>query len=129
MRLGLLGPAAGALDMLRESVEFLVGDAAVDQVIYLGNDDAIERVLAAWAEELFGGEPSEDAFLERVAALAPRGEAGDSARSAVSRPRRRAPWRCSATASCCSSTTRRTSTRTTSPTPTSSSTAVHPPPT
>jgi hypothetical protein len=77
MRLGLLGPAAGALDMLRESVEFLVGDAAVDQVIYLGNDDAIERVLAAWAEELFGGEPSEDAFLERVAALAPRGEAGE----------------------------------------------------
>ncbi len=75
MRLGLLGPAEGELGALRESVEFLVGDAAVDQAIYLGADDAVERVLAAWAEELFGGAASESAFLDRVAELAPRGSA------------------------------------------------------
>ena len=75
MRLGLLGPADGELAALREAVEFLVGDAAVDQTIYLGTDDAVERVLAEWAEELVGGTATEDAFLDRVVELAPRGSA------------------------------------------------------
>jgi len=75
MRLGLLGPADGETAVLREAVEFLVGDAAVDQAIYLGTDDAVDHVIAAWAEELVGGSATEDAFLDRVAGLAPRGPA------------------------------------------------------
>ena len=73
MRLGLLGPADGETALLREALEFLVGDAAVDQAIYLGADDAVDRVIAQWAEELVGGSATEDAFLDRVAELAPRG--------------------------------------------------------
>jgi hypothetical protein len=75
MRLGLLGPADGETEALREAVEFLVGDAAVDQTIYLGTDDAVDRVIAAWAEELVGGAATEAAFLDRVVDLAPRGAA------------------------------------------------------
>jgi hypothetical protein len=69
MRLGLIGPSNGDAAALREAVEFLVGDAAVDQAIYLGNDDAIDQVLAAWSEELLGV-GGEDAFLDRVARVA-----------------------------------------------------------
>ncbi len=73
MRIGLLGPAFGDEDALREAVEFLLGDAGVDQAIYLGEDGAIERVMAAWAREIFGGEPGEAAFLERAVQLANAG--------------------------------------------------------
>lgn len=69
MRLGLIGPANGDVAALREAVEFLVGDAAVDQAVYLGDDDAIARVLATWSEELLGV-GGEDAFLDRVARMA-----------------------------------------------------------
>lgn len=73
MRLGLLGPADGDTSVLREAVEFLVGDASVDQAIYLGADDAVDRVIAEWAEELVGGRATENAFLDRVVELAPHG--------------------------------------------------------
>lgn len=74
MRIGLLGPAEGDETALRDAVEFLLGDAAVDQAIYLGRDDAtIGRVITAWAREIFGGEPSEESFLARGAELAANG--------------------------------------------------------
>jgi len=74
MRIGLLGPAEGDEAALRDAVEFLLGDAGVDQAIYLGgDDDTIERVITGWAREIFGGEPSEDAFLARGAELAASG--------------------------------------------------------
>jgi hypothetical protein len=63
--------------MLREAVEFLIGDAACDQAIYLGVDDTIDRVVADWATELLGGVHIEEAFLDRVAELAPAGSAAD----------------------------------------------------
>lgn len=73
-RIGLLGPAEGDERALREAVEFLMGDAGVDQAIYLGEDEsAIDRVITAWAREIFGGEPGEDAFLERAVQLAIEG--------------------------------------------------------
>jgi hypothetical protein len=74
MRIGLLGPAEGHEGALRDAVEFLLGDAAVDQAIYLGEDEAtIDRVITGWAREIFGGEPSEDAFLARAVELAASG--------------------------------------------------------
>ncbi len=76
-RIGLLGPAGGDERALRECVEFLMGDAGVDQAIYLGEDEgAIDRVIPGWAREIFGGEPSQDAFLERAVQLALGGTSG-----------------------------------------------------
>ena len=69
MRLGLIGPGNGDAVALREAIEFLVGDAAVDQAVYLGTDDLVERVLETWSRELLG-EGGDDAFLDRVAAQA-----------------------------------------------------------
>lgn len=78
MRIGLLGPADGDLDALRDGVEFLLGDAEVDHVIYLGADEeAVRRVIHDAARETFGAEPDLDAFLDRAAELAPRGTAGE----------------------------------------------------
>jgi len=77
MRIGLIGPAEGDEGVLREAAEFLLGDAAVDQAIYLGIDDALENVVAAWATELHGGDASEEAFLDRAARLARDGSAAD----------------------------------------------------
>ncbi len=74
MRIGLLGPAEGDEAALKEAVEFLLGDAGVDQAIYLGeDDDTIERVITAGAREIFGAEPSTEAFLERAVQLAREG--------------------------------------------------------
>jgi hypothetical protein len=77
-RIGFLGPSGGVESALREAVEFLLGDASVDQAIYLGEDDAtIDRVITDWAREMFGGETGEDAFLERAVQLATTGTAAE----------------------------------------------------
>src|SRR5262245_52133015 len=69
MRIGLLGPAEGNETALRDAVEFLLGDAGVEQAIYLGEDEAtIGRVITEWARDTFG--EGEDAFLERAVQLA-----------------------------------------------------------
>lgn len=74
MRIGLLGPARGDEPALRDAVEFLLGDAGVDQAIYLGEDEGtIERVVTAWARDALGAEPSEAGFLERAALVARSG--------------------------------------------------------
>lgn len=74
MRIGLLGPAEGNEAALRDAVEFLLGDAGVDQAIYLGHDEhTIERVITEWAREILGSEPGFDAFLERAVELARSG--------------------------------------------------------
>lgn len=76
MRIGLLGPAYGDTEVLREATEFLVGDLAVDQALYLGIDKSLDDVVASWAAEL-GGEQIEDAFLDRAAKLAVSGTAAE----------------------------------------------------
>src|SRR5690606_23712881 len=57
----------------REAAEFLLGDAAVDRVVYLGQDDVASRVADTWAREIAG----EDGltFEDRTAALAVNGSA------------------------------------------------------
>ena len=87
MRIGLIGPAEGADEgVLREATEFLLGDAAVDQAIYLGEDGAAEAMATRWAEEL-AGEDGRD-FLSRAAELAVSGSAPeiDAPSDAIERP-------------------------------------------
>ncbi len=77
MRIGLLGPADGNKELLREAADFLLGDCAVDQAVYLGHDDTARRVVDAWAEQVMGGEASEDAFLREARRVALAGTADD----------------------------------------------------
>lgn len=75
MRIGLLGPADGDTEAAREAIEFLIGDAEVEQAIYLGEDrEALEALLEQWAEEVFGEPYGDDAFLRRAAEVARDGD-------------------------------------------------------
>jgi hypothetical protein len=76
MRIGVIGPADGVEEEFREAVSFLLGDADVEQVVYLGTGEFVERAIKAWALEL-GGEHAEDSFLERAALLARQGRPED----------------------------------------------------
>jgi hypothetical protein len=75
MRIGLLGPADGNTELLREAADFLLGDCGVDQAVYLGNDDSARHVVDKWAEQVMGGEASEDAFLREARRVALSGSA------------------------------------------------------
>jgi hypothetical protein len=75
MRIGLIGPAEGNVELLREAAEFLLGDCEVDEAVYLGVDDTVEEVVEGWAREVMAGPASEDAFLSQACDLAIRGEA------------------------------------------------------
>lgn len=77
MRIGVIGPAKGKHGALREAAEFLLGDAGVDQAIYLGTDDAVDRVVQAWSAQVMGGNDGEKAFLDRAAQLAQEGSAAE----------------------------------------------------
>lgn len=76
MRIGLLGPADGEVALVRQAAEFLLRNQ-VDQVVYLGADDAAERAVVAWSSELMGFEPTPGAFLTHALRLALQGSAPD----------------------------------------------------
>jgi len=76
MRLGLLGPAGGDVGALGRAAEFLLNGARVHRVIYLGNDGALDRAVAAWARKLVGDDPSDDAAWRRAAEIAASGTPG-----------------------------------------------------
>ena len=57
MKIGLVGVAEGADDLLHEAIEFLMGDVGVDLLVYMGLD--------------------EDAFLSKVARSAPTGSVAE----------------------------------------------------
>ena len=70
MRLGVLGPAQGDLAALAKGAQQLLDDAGVERVIYLADDDALDRVVAGWAEAIVGENPEEEALFERAARCA-----------------------------------------------------------
>jgi hypothetical protein len=77
MKLGLLGPAEGDVDGLRRAAQLLVDVAKVDRAIYLGQDDALQRAIDAWAQRLVGSDPTESGMWRRAAELAIGGAPAD----------------------------------------------------
>ncbi len=73
MRLGLLGPAGGDVGALGRAAEFLLNTARVHRAIYLGNDGALDRAVAAWARKLVGDDPSDEGAWSRAADIALHG--------------------------------------------------------
>ena len=73
MRLGLLGPSGGDITALGRAAEFLLNGARVHRAIYLGNDGALDRAVAAWARKLVGDDPSNESAWRRAAEVAAKG--------------------------------------------------------
>ncbi len=76
MRLGLLGPLgpkSGDITALGRAAEFLLNGARVHRAIYLGNDGALDRAVAAWARKLVGGDPTDENAWRRAAEVAASG--------------------------------------------------------
>lgn len=74
MRLGLLGPSTGDVGALGRAAEFLLNGARVHRAIYLGNDGALDRAVAAWARKLVGDDPSDENAWRRAAEVALSGD-------------------------------------------------------
>jgi hypothetical protein len=77
MRLGILGPALGDLPALARGAQHLMDGAQADRVLYVGNDDALDRVVASWARGIVGANPSDSALFDRAAERCAHGTAGD----------------------------------------------------
>ena len=71
MRIGLIGPAEDAKAALREAAEFLLGDAEVDQAIYLGEDATLVAMTREWSKDLALGDRRD--FLTRAVDVAIEG--------------------------------------------------------
>jgi hypothetical protein len=67
MRFGLLGPCGGDLPILEQGARLLLFEHRADQVIYLGPDDALDRLVLDWAGRLVGGDASETGIFRRAA--------------------------------------------------------------
>ncbi|MFO0670305.1 MAG: hypothetical protein U0235_11865 [Polyangiaceae bacterium] len=68
MRLGLLGPVSqGASNAaLEAAADFLLTAQGVTRVLYLGDDDALDRVVERRARDIVTGDPSDDAAWTRA---------------------------------------------------------------
>ncbi len=66
MRLGVLGPAAGDLPGLARAAQQLLDEHRVERVLYVGSDDALDRVVAGWARQIVGVD-AEHALFDRAA--------------------------------------------------------------
>jgi len=77
VKIGLVGVAEGAEDLLDEAVEFLMGDVDVDLLVYLASDDSIVAAAKKWAGQSATNGFDEGAFLSEVAAKAPSGSVAD----------------------------------------------------
>jgi hypothetical protein len=66
MRLGVLGPAQGDLPALARGAQLLLDEGHAEKVIYVADDDALDRVVEGWAQTLVGSDPTEGALFERA---------------------------------------------------------------
>jgi hypothetical protein len=67
VRLGVLGPAAGDLPGLARAAQQLLDEARVERVLYVGSDDALDRVVAGWARHIVGEAAPEHSLFDRAA--------------------------------------------------------------
>lgn len=67
MRLGLIGPANDADDLLERAVRFLSREHSVHRAVYLGLDSALERVVGVLASRAVGDDPNVSAVWQRAA--------------------------------------------------------------
>ncbi len=74
VRIGFLGPSDGNLDLLERAASFLLAQNAA-RVVYLGNDGALDRCVAAWAHRLVGDDPTDEMAWSRAANVAISGSA------------------------------------------------------
>jgi len=66
MRFAVLGPANDDLAALEKGASLLLFELEAEQVVYLGPDDALDRLVLDWARRLVGPDPSEDALWNRA---------------------------------------------------------------
>ncbi|MCA9576032.1 MAG: hypothetical protein R3B40_11170 [Polyangiales bacterium] len=55
MRIGFIGPADGDVAALREALDFLLGDAGADSVVYMGEDDTADLLAEESLKAATGG--------------------------------------------------------------------------
>jgi hypothetical protein len=68
MRFAVLGPANGDLGALEKGASLLLFEHKAEQVVYLGADDALDRLVLDWARRLVGLDPSDEGMWDRAAA-------------------------------------------------------------
>ena len=68
MRFAVLGPANGDLAALEKGASLLLFEHQAEQVVYLGADDALDRLVYDWARRLVGADPSDEGIWDRAAA-------------------------------------------------------------
>jgi hypothetical protein len=73
MKLGLLGPAEGDVAALGRAAEFLLNSVKVTRAVYLASDGGLDRAVTAWAKNLVGDDPSDEAMWRRAAKVAASG--------------------------------------------------------
>lgn len=74
MRIGLLGPGEDEA-LFRQAASFLLEEADVEQLVYLGDAAFLEAATSRWAREL--DVATEDAFLRRALDVAMSGSADE----------------------------------------------------
>src|SRR5689334_9090476 len=67
MRFAVLGPANDDLAALEKGASLALFELEAEQVVYLGPDDALDRLVLDWAGRLVGPNPSEDGLFDRAA--------------------------------------------------------------
>jgi hypothetical protein len=77
MRLGILGPAQGDLNALGRAAQVLLDDLSADKILYLGDDDGLDKVVAGWARDLVGADPGDEGLFNRAAARCAQGSPAD----------------------------------------------------
>jgi hypothetical protein len=89
MRFAVLGPAHDDLVALEKGASLVLFELEAEEVIYLGADDALDRLVLDWARRLVGPDPSEEGLWNRAASRCGPGSA-DAIDRFIAAERRRA---------------------------------------